>query len=357
MFKVTDYLVQHQAQFEADAELHPLDTRGGGHVLGSVPHMAKAGARLLWDRLRGRLAGVHVNMAERASMVRKGLIVIWARALGIPVLIHLHAAQMHHVYREIGPALQALVRWVFSLAMEVLVLGEQSRRFAINELRCEPERVHVVRNGVPAPSQPRRPEDAGRPFHILFLGNLIERKGVADLLRAFTLMRTPQQQWRATLAGGGDVEGYRERAKALGLESQVHFFGWARQDEAGQLMADADALVLPSYDEGLPLVILEALARGVAVICTPVGEIPFSLTHEENALFVEPGNSAAIAEAIDRLIECPSLRHTLERRGAELYGDGFSMQAFFEAVASAHRRVFHCAASYDASGRSRGHGS
>jgi glycosyltransferase involved in cell wall biosynthesis len=356
MFKVTDYLVQHQAQGAGMAELRPLDTRGGGHVAMSLYYVPKAMLTLLWHRLTGRLAGVHINMAERASAARKGLMVVYARLIGARVLIHLHAAQMHHVYRSLSPLPQALLRWVFSLAHEVVVLGDASREFVLNDLRCDPERVHSVINGVPGPRIERRAEGARTRFRVLFLGNLLERKGLSDLLQAFSRMATPVAQWEATIAGGGDVEGYQRKAREIGLGNNVTFFGWARQEQAAALLAQADVLVLPSYDEGLPLVILEALANGVAVVCTPVGEIPATLRDGREALFVQPGDSAGIAAALDRLIAEPALRRELERNGEAFYKQRFSIEAFFKAVAAVHQRVFGASAAFDARGVSRGHG-
>lgn len=357
MFKVTDYLVQHQSHKAGSAELRPLDTRGGGHVAMSLYYVPMAMLKLLWHRLTGRLAGVHINMAERASAARKGLMVIYARMIGARVLIHLHAAQMHHVYRRLGPRSQAVVRWVFSLAHEVVVLGEASRAFVLNDLHCDPQRVHSVINGVPGPRVARRAEGSHTRFRILFLGNLLERKGLSDLLRALSYLQSRSTQWEATIAGGGDVEGYRRKAAELGLGDNVKFFGWARQDQAVELLAQADALVLPSYDEGLPLVILEALANGVAVVCTPVGEIPSTLRDGSEAVFVQPGDSAGIAAALDRLMTDASLRRTLEQRGQAFYRERFSIEAFFNSVAAVHRRVFGTCAEFDAQGGFRGHGS
>jgi len=357
MFKVTDYLIQYQARAMGDAELRPLDTRGGGHVLLSLYYLPRALLTLFWRRLTGQLAGVHVNMGERASVVRKGLVVVFARLLGVPVLIHLHGPQLHQDYGSLSGPLQALVRWVFSRADEVLVLGQYTASFVLNDLRCSEQRVHVVLNGVPAARVPRRLDVPGHPLRLLFLGNLSDRKGVSDLLHALTLMRSPAPHWHLTVAGGGDVEGYRQAAQRMGLADAVTFFGWAQQDQVAELLAAADALVLPSYVEGLPLVILEALANGVAVVCTPVGEIPTTLTDGRNALFVPPGDPPQLAAALDRLVADPALRLQLEAQGLAFYRRGFSNEAFFNAVATVHQRLFGCRASFDPAGRAGGHGS
>jgi glycosyltransferase involved in cell wall biosynthesis len=123
-------------------------------------------------------------------------------------------------------------------------------------------------------------------------------------------------------------------AASLGIAGQVTFTGWVSQDDARTLMVNSDALILPAYDEGLPLVILEALASRTAVICTPVGSIPEVLEDRATALFVTPGDETAIAAAIATLIDQPDLRQELATAGAALYDRLFTMEAFTLSVAS-----------------------
>ena len=101
-------------------------------------------------------------------------------------------------------------------------------------------------------------------------------------------------------------------------------------------------LILPSYDEGLPLVILEALAYGVAVICTPVGEIPHVLSDGVDARFVQPGDRAGLAAAVNDLVLDASMRRRMEEAGPRLYRQMFSIDVFFRAVADVHREFFGC---------------
>lgn len=343
MFKVADYLIQSQDPQAGGACLRPLDTRGDGSAASSALVLGGALLRIARARLGGRLAGVHVNMAERLSLVRKSAVVMACRALGVPVVLHLHAAQLHHFYRSLPSPLQWLTRWVFSLAPCCVVLGEASRRFVTGELGVPAARVRVLINGVPEPATRRRRPDA--MHHVLFVGNLSRRKGVSELLQALARPGFDPVHTRVCIAGGGDVQGYRRQARALGLDGWVQFEGWAPQWRVGQLMAQADVLVLPSHDEGLPLVILEALAHGVAVLCTPVGEIAATLRDGQEALFVPPGDAPALAAQLQRLLRDAGLRQRLERQGRALYEAQFSMQRFFEGVARIHRDTFGvCAA-------------
>lgn len=347
MFRVADYLIQSQAPNPPahSAQLRPLDTRGGGSAFHSGWVLLIAMAKLVRGRLEGNLAGVHVNMAERLSVVRKGAVIALCRALGVPVVLHLHAAQLHQFYESLPSLFRWLTRWIFSLPASVVVLGTASRRFVIDALKVPADRVHILNNGVPEPTRPRDKGPAGSARRILFVGNLSERKGVSDLLHALTrpvLREGPPLE--VTLAGGGDVATYQAKAQELGVADLVRFEGWVDQDRVAQLMARAHVLVLPSYDEGLPLVILEALANGVAVVCTPVGEIPSVLSDGVNACFVTPGDVDGIASALHRVMGEPALMDTLGRNGRGLYEQEFSLSRFFANVARIHQRYFGVAA-------------
>lgn len=345
MFKVADYLVHAQAQGNtaAGARLLPLDTRGAGSAAASLVVLAGALARLAWGRLRGEVAGVHVNVAERLSLVRKSVLIATCRALGLPVVLHLHAAQLHRAWPGLPGPVRSLVRWVFSLPQCCIVLGQASARFMSQELGVPRERIKVVVNGVPAPTLPRNLRSDG--LNLLFVGNLSARKGVPELLRAMNLPSLAKLPVTLTLAGGGSLEPWRAMAKELGVARRVRFEGWTDAPRLAQLMAQADALVLPSRDEGLPLAILEALAQGVPVVCTPVGEIPHQLVGDTHAVFVPPGDAHALAIGLARVLGDARLRETLSRNGHELWRRRFSLRPFFFEVAAVHARYFGLAAS------------
>ncbi len=355
MYKVADYLIRAQGRpepgdaaaaslSEPPALLRPLDTRSGGSAFASLGVLALALGRLARGRMQGRVAGVHVNMAERLSLVRKSAVIVACRVLGLPVVLHLHAAQLHRGWPRFPAPVRALVRWVFSLPAACIVLGRQSADFVSGPLRVPADRVIVVNNGVPAPAQSRQ-RRARDGLQLLFVGNLSERKGVHDLLQAMAQAPLSALPVTLTLAGGGDLAHWQTFAERLGLGDRVRFTGWMESEGLGGLMAQADALVLPSYDEGLPLAILEALAQGLPVVCTPVGEIADHLDEGRHALFVPPGDPRALARTLARLLLEPRLRERLALEGRALWQREFSMERFFARIAAVHARCFGtCAA-------------
>lgn len=344
MFKVADYLMQSQAspsgpaKAAGTARLQPLDTRGNGSAVASLWVLARALAQLARARRNGQVAGVHVNVAERLSLVRKSVIVIACRVLRIPVVLHLHAAQLHRAWPRFPRPVRWLVRRVFALPAACIVLGRQSADFVVHELGVPRERVEVVINGVPDPYPAARRAEG--PPRLLFVGNLSTRKGVPELLHALALPPLKALDVQLTLAGGGDLPYWRALARELGLGQRARFEGWADQPRVGALLSQSDALVLPSHDEGLPLAILEALAHGVPVVCTPVGEIPDVLTDGLDASFVPPGDAPALAQVLAGVLDDACLRERLSRRGQALWRERFTLPRFFDRIAAIHDRHF-----------------
>jgi hypothetical protein len=103
MYKVADYLIQAQSRTPPAyaAHLRPLDTRGPGSAMASIWFLLVAIFAIARGRLTGKLAGVHVNMAEKLSLLRKGTVVVACRALGVPVVIHLHV-MMYRYYHALS---------------------------------------------------------------------------------------------------------------------------------------------------------------------------------------------------------------------------------------------------------------
>ncbi len=334
MGSIMAYLASLECDPTGRFDFKRLESRGGGHIARSPFYLMAAVGRIFREAAAGRLAVVHLNLAERGSVYRKAVLLAATKLAGGRVLLHLHAAQIVQFHGSMNVMGRLLLRRMFRSADHCVVLGEVWRRWVIDTFRLRPGRISVVYNGVPATRAVARAKPDDGKFRLLFVGNLLERKGVKDLLRAVALPTLTSRDVELTMAGGGPVETYREMAAGLGIGDRVNFTGWVSQDDTRSLMVNADALILPAYDEGLPLVILEALASGTPVICTPVGSIPEVLEQDNTALFVTPGDAAGIADAIAALIDDPAGRKSLAANGAAIYQRLFTMDAFVRSIGS-----------------------
>jgi glycosyltransferase involved in cell wall biosynthesis len=120
-----------------------------------------------------------------------------------------------------------------------------------------------------------------------------------------------QSGWEATLAGDGEVDQTRAKIAALGMADRVRVHGWANPADVIALEETHDVMVLPSFNENLPMSVIEGMACGMAVIATPVGAVPDIIKDGQSGLLVPPGDVAALAATLSRCISDVGLRHSL----------------------------------------------
>lgn len=185
-------------------------------------------------------------------------------------------------------------------------------------LFSDPEHWHklaIVRCGV----EPSRYGALPRTVvgqNVLFVGRLAAVKGVPLLLEAFVRIRSRYPRARLTLVGdGSELATLKTHASALGLDDVVDFVGYCTQEEVAILLEEADMLVLPSFAEGLPVVLMEALASRMPVIATPVAGVSELVRDGESGLLVPPGDIDSLARALDRLLGDPDLCRRLGEAG------------------------------------------
>lgn len=258
-------------------------------------------------RIRGLLANpqtrpdvVHIHMSYKGSFVRKYEVHKLCRKYGVPDVIHMHGSEFKKWYDSCKPAQQERIRTMLREASSVIVLGEQWNECIT---AIEPAaRTVVVSNTVHIPDTTVRWPEDGERFQVLFMGVLIQRKGVSDLLDAVAKLRDTGRlgDMCVVVAGTGAQEDeLKEKAKSLGLtDGAVQFAGWIDGDRKRELFESSQALVLPSYNEGLPVAVLEAISYGMPVVATDVGDIASAVHDGENGYLIEQGDVDALADAL-----------------------------------------------------------
>ena len=338
-------LISQMALADPGIRYRFIDTRGSRHIALSPLYFVAAIAKLAWLAACGEVDLIHANVSARGSTLRKLQVAALARALRLPLIVHLHDGRFDQFYSELPAFGRRAVRRMFTSAARVVVLSESWQSFAVQHLGVVPARIEIVCNGVPRPSSLARPQYAG-PLRLLFLGRLWEAKGVADLLEALARPGVAALSWQATLAGDGDPAPYQRQADALGLADRIAFPGWQDRSGVDRLLDQADVLVLPSHVEGLPMVVLEALARRVPVVATRVGSIPEYLVHGQSAMLVKPRDVDGLSEALLAVIQSPQLRAALAAQGEAVFRRHFDIATTAKAVASLYRSVTNSNPSY-----------
>ena len=214
-----------------------LETRGGGHIILSPFYLLRAIGRIVVDAVGGRLAVVHINLADGTSVYRKALVLFASRLAGTSVLLHLHAGRLVSMYENMTAPGKMLLRTIVRKADHCVVLKEQWYHWVIETLGAKPSAISVVCNGVPATTLPRKPQAEGAPFRFLFVGNLLPNKGAADLLHAFALPELRNSPVTLTLVGGGPVDQVQSPGRPAWYQRTCPFH---RMGLAGNGASDAD---------------------------------------------------------------------------------------------------------------------
>jgi glycosyltransferase involved in cell wall biosynthesis len=316
-----------RAEF-ADITFVPLTTASeDGPFPVRAAQWAVAWLRFLWGCLANRFDIAHINLAWRGSTWRKIVYIRTAALFGKKTILHLHGSGYDRFYESVSPRRQAAIRSAFARADRIVVLSEYWRRFVVETLGADPDKVVEIANGVapPARSGPRLPRPAGGAVTILFLGEIGERKGVPTLLEATARPELADLPWKMIIAGNGDLAAYEAEARRLGIAERVTFPGWQDEASVARLLEDADLLVLPSQAENQPISILNAMSAGLPVVASNVGAIPEMIEDRRSGILVPPRDPAALASALRELISDPAERERMGKRGEEIFRARFRL--------------------------------
>lgn len=258
---------------------------------------------LYWMLFHPEIKIVHVQGSVGASFWRKAIFIYIAKFFHKKVVWHMHAGRFAVFYQQHRYA----VRKVVNKSDVIIALSEYWKEYFKNEFPTK--RVEIIKNVI---SAPRVHKQQTGYFTLLFLGLLGKNKGIYDLLECIRDHKVEfQGKLKLYIGGNGEIEHVKQLIKEYGIADIVIFEGWVSGDKKIELLNKSDAYILPSYKEGLPISILEAMSYGMPIISTPVGGIPEIVSNGENGYLVEPSNKEDIYKAIISLLNDSDLRNRM----------------------------------------------
>jgi glycosyltransferase involved in cell wall biosynthesis len=308
--RLNDMIIDEVTKLPAsNIKLDRLVTRGNGSLLWS-PFIFLLSLVNLWIAARWHEVDLlHIAVAVKGSLYRKLILSRWARYCGVPYLLHTHGAGFEESWPKLPHFLRTATDRMFNESIAIVVLTSTWSQFISDRLPLSAKKVTLIPNGTPAVSMPPRTSDNDDVL-ITFLGELGPRKGTPQLVEALGIL-APRKDWLATIAGNHDIKGTKKRIQELGIADRVTVPGWLDPVQTADLLRRTDIFVLPTFQEVLPMSILESMSYGVAIITTPVGAIPDAIVHERTGLIVPAGDVQALTAAIARLINDKELRRRL----------------------------------------------
>jgi glycosyltransferase involved in cell wall biosynthesis len=273
---------------------------------------------------RGRdVVHIHSALAPAVTVVRAALLALAGRSRGCLVVVHAHGGGIH--FWLTSRWRRRLLRLAMRPAHRVVAVWTAGRD-TLDEVLPH-GRVLLIDNGVPLEAYPDRPPGQGHePPRLLFVGLLTPRKGVLDLLSASRLLRDRGVMHELWLLGGTPDEGPEAEAQVrAGLDDGVRLLGTRPPEEMPAAFADADVFCLPSWWEAMPLSILEAMAAGLPVVATDVGDVGRAVADGVTGYVVPDRAPELLADALQTLLIDPALRQRMGAAGRARVADMFSV--------------------------------
>ena len=247
---------------------------------------------------------IHIHCASRGSFMRKAIYLMLGKLLGKKTILHIHGGEFKIFYNN-APKLQGFIKYILRKADVLIVLSSQWQVY-FDELVGYPKSV-IVNNPINLPaSQPV--VQRSFPLKMLYLNRIYQAKGIYDLMEVFMENRTVLEgKINLLIAGDGENEIVRQYIDRNQLGEIINFVGWVSGNQKDALIQESDFFALTSYNEGLPMSILEAMAFGKPILATEVGGIPQIVHPDENGWLLNPGDKNAIMQVLLQIINKPEL--------------------------------------------------
>lgn len=248
---------------------------------------------------------MHLHTAADGSFWRNADLVKLGRFFGRKIILHIHASRFKDFYNEASSKDKARIIRTLKSTDRIIVLSQSWKEW-FESIGISSSSLTILHNITPEPTYiPSAKADDGKT-HFLFLGEIGQRKGVFDIIRAIAAHKDEAEgKIELRIGGNRNEEQLISAIKENGLDGIVRFEGWVSGEKKLRLLNWADIYILPSFNEGLPISILEAMSYGHPVISTPVGGIPEVV--DANGILVTPGNAEEIWSAMSGHIGNPSL--------------------------------------------------
>ncbi|MDQ0298194.1 glycosyltransferase involved in cell wall biosynthesis [Salibacterium salarium] len=273
-------------------------------------------------------AGKSYDVVHAHYAFPSGLLARWFhKRFGTPYIVTCHGGDLNKMAKK-GRFFHNQTKKILKDAAHVIVVGHDLEKQVMDDFQIPSDKVSVFSMGVdrkvfyPRPMTDIHKKWDISPYekHLLFVGNIIEEKGIGDLIEALPKVKQRFPTMRLHVVGPAKQESYletlKERLQTLGLSEQVDFHGPKSQNEVAEWMAAADVFILPSHIEGFGLVALEAMACHTAVVGTKTGGLAHLLDDGAGVL-TEPQQPDSLADNIVYVLNHDDERKQLVEKAQE----------------------------------------
>lgn len=312
---------------------HDVGSRSATGARGVLLGLAVALWQMVAFAFRSRPDVVHVHSSHGVAFYRASFYVLFASYVWRrPVVLHEHGSSFDEFVLTASLPVHWLQSLVFGASSRVVVLSPYWRD--VLSLRVPDEKLVVVPNAVDPsgydPSfEPERPR-------VVFVSNHVPRKGIREFVESVETLSAEGHEFWVDIAGAGELSDAAEDLASA--HDHVEYHGYVSEADKRDLLSSGSIYALPTYGEGLPIALLEAMAGGDAVVTTTVGAIP-EVVGDDNGVLVEPGEVEPLTDALRELVTDPDRAADMGRRNRRLVLERYDWETASERLASIYRTL------------------
>ena len=265
---------------------------------------------------------IHIHMASRRSTFRKGKYIRIAKRYGKRIILHIHGAEFKIFYNnECNKNQKKYIIDTLNMTDKIIVLSEEWKDF-FSKL-VDKNKIEVIYNAILIPDNFEKNLDTKR---ILFLGRFGKRKGIYDLIKVLEKLCVKYSDLTLYAGGDGEIEKVRQIVNEKKLGNNIKILGWVNGEEKEILLKESSFYILPSYNEGMPMSVIEGMAYKNVTVSTNVGGIPKVITNMQNGILINPGDTESLYRYLDELLQDKELRIKLSENARKTTEEKFNIK-------------------------------
>lgn len=274
---------------------------------------------------------IHIHMASYGSFKRKAILTNIAKLFNKKIILHIHGAEFHLFYNKSSKLYKIYITKILNKANFIIALSDE---WKIRLSKISNTQISVIYNSVSV--YEKNYNEFGN--RITFMGRMDKRKGIYDLIQISKKIYQVNKNLIITLCGDGELD----KVKKYILDNEicnVDVVGWIGKDMKEKILSETIINILPSYNEGMPMSILEAMAKGIPTISTTVGGIPEVIEHAKNSFLVTPGDKDSMIKIIEELISNVKLRREISSRAYSTINSKFNINAHISSLVNIYEKI------------------
>lgn len=277
---------------------------------------------------------VHIHMASRRSTFRKAKYIKLAKKKNKKIVLHIHGAGYKNFYNECNKKQQEYIKNILNMCDKIIVLSEEWYNYFKKII--DSKKIVIIYNSIIMPKDFKKNIDTNQ---FLFLGRIGSRKGIYDLIDVFESIAAKYPEAKLYIGGDGEINKLNKIIIEKNLKNNIEYIGWVTGEKKEQYLKRASFYILPSYNEGMPMSVLEAMAYKNVTISTNVGGIPRIIQNEENGIIINSGDKDSMQKYLIRLIEDKQLRNKLSKNARKTIEEKFNIEMVIEKLMEIYKNV------------------